>query len=62
MEVVEEYFIWGTVEDVIEKLDKYKKAGAQTVVLWNFTFFPDSSKVKSSYNCIDEIVEYYNDL
>ena len=58
-EVVEDYFIWGTVEDVIEKLDKYRKVGAQTVVLWNFTFFPDSSKVKSSYSCIDEIVEYY---
>jgi phthiodiolone/phenolphthiodiolone dimycocerosates ketoreductase len=61
LEVVQESFLWGSVEDVIDKLDKYRKAGAQTIVLWNFTFFGDSTKVKSSYACIDKVVEYFGD-
>ena len=58
-EVVQESFLRGNVEDVIEKLDRYRKAGAQTVVFWNFTFLGDVSKIKSSYACIDQLVEYF---
>jgi phthiodiolone/phenolphthiodiolone dimycocerosates ketoreductase len=61
LEVVQESFIWGSIEDVIEKLDMYRKAGAQTVVFWNFTFLGDASKVKSSYSCIDQIVNYFKE-
>jgi|Deesub1362A_J573_1020465.scaffolds.fasta_scaffold00262_51 phthiodiolone/phenolphthiodiolone dimycocerosates ketoreductase len=61
MEVIKQSFIWGNVEDVIEKLDVYRKAGAQTVVFWNFTFLGDVSKVKSSYACIDKLVEYFRE-
>jgi len=60
-EVVQKSFLWGSVEDVIEKLDKYRKAGAQTVVFWNFTFLGDITKVKSSYQCIDELVNYFKE-
>ena len=59
-EVVQESFIWGNVEDIIDKLDKYRKAGVQTVVFWNFTFFGDATKVKSSYSCLDKIVDYFS--
>jgi len=61
LEVIQESFIWGNVEDVIEKLDMYRKAGAQTVVFWNFTFLGDASKVKSSYACIDQVVNYFRE-
>ncbi|MGB9713400.1 MAG: LLM class flavin-dependent oxidoreductase [Candidatus Bathyarchaeales archaeon] len=61
LEVVQESFLWGSVEDVIDKLDKYRKAGAQTVVFWNFTFLGDVSKVKSSYSCIDKVVDYFKE-
>jgi len=61
LEVMMECFIWGNVEEVIEKLDKYRKAGAQTVVLWNFTFLGDANKVKSSYACIDKVVGYFKE-
>jgi len=60
-EVVQESFLWGNVEDVIEKLDRYRKAGAQTVVFWNFTFLGDVAKVKSSYSCIDQLVDYFRE-
>ena len=61
LEVVQHSFLWGSVEDVIEKLDDYRKAGAQTVVFWNFTFLGDISKVKGSYQCIDELVNYFKE-
>jgi phthiodiolone/phenolphthiodiolone dimycocerosates ketoreductase len=59
--VVQESFLWGNVEDVIEKLDRYRKAGVQTVVFWNFTFLGDVTKIKSSYACIDQLVDYFRE-
>jgi len=58
-EVVVEGFLWGNVDDMIEKLDRCRKAGVQTVVFWNFTFLGDVTKVKSSYSCIDQLVDYF---
>ncbi|MBS7636828.1 LLM class flavin-dependent oxidoreductase [Candidatus Bathyarchaeota archaeon] len=58
-EVVQESFVWGNVEDVIDTLDKYRKHGAQTAVFWNFTFLGDATKLKSSYSCLDKIVNYF---
>jgi len=61
LEVVQESFLWGSTDDVIDKLDKYRKAGVQTVVFWNFTFLGDVSKVKSSYSSIDRLVSYFEE-
>jgi phthiodiolone/phenolphthiodiolone dimycocerosates ketoreductase len=61
LEIIKESFLWGNVEDVIDKLNKYRKAGVQTVVFWNFTFLGDVTKVKSSYTCIDQLVNYFKD-
>jgi len=61
MEVVQESFLWGNIEDVIDKLDKYRKAGVQTVVFWNFTFLGDVNKIGSSYECIDQLVSYFKE-
>jgi phthiodiolone/phenolphthiodiolone dimycocerosates ketoreductase len=60
-EVVQESVLWGSVEDVIDKLDKYRKAGLQTVVFWNLTFLGDATKVKSSYSCIDQLVSHFKE-
>lgn len=61
LEVVEESYVWGDVEGVIEKLDEYRKHGVQTVVFWNLTFLGDISKVKSSYSCLDKVVSYFRE-
>jgi phthiodiolone/phenolphthiodiolone dimycocerosates ketoreductase len=61
VEVVQESFLWGTTDDVIDKLDKYRKAGVQTVVLWNLTFLGDITKIKSSYSYIDQLVSHFNE-
>jgi phthiodiolone/phenolphthiodiolone dimycocerosates ketoreductase len=60
-EVVQESVLWGNVEDVIDKLDKYRKAGLQTVAFWNLTFLGDATKVKSSYSCIDQLVSHFKE-
>jgi phthiodiolone/phenolphthiodiolone dimycocerosates ketoreductase len=60
-EVVKESLLWGNVEDVIDKLDKYRKAGLQTVCFWNLTFLGDVAKVKSSYSCIDQLVSHFKE-
>jgi phthiodiolone/phenolphthiodiolone dimycocerosates ketoreductase len=60
-EVVEDNVLWGNIEDVIDKLDKYRKAGLQTVCFWNLTFLGDATKVKSSYSCIDQLVRHYQE-
>ena len=36
-------------------------AGVQTVVFWNFTFLGDVNKVGSSYECIDQLVNYFKE-
>lgn len=61
IEVVRESFLWGNTDDVIDKLDKYRKAGVQTVVFWNLTFFGDATKAKSSYSCIDQVVNHFKE-
>jgi phthiodiolone/phenolphthiodiolone dimycocerosates ketoreductase len=60
-EVVKQSFVWGNVEDVIDKLEEYVKAGVQTVVFWNFTVLGDITKVQSSYSCIDELVSHFKE-
>jgi len=60
-EVLEDILLWGNVEDVIEKLEKFRKLGMQSVAFWNVTFFGDPNKTRSSYQSIDKIAEYYKE-
>jgi len=60
-DVIRAGFLTGSTGEVMECLDGYRKAGAQTAVLWNLTFLGDVSKVKSSYSCIDELVDYFKE-
>jgi phthiodiolone/phenolphthiodiolone dimycocerosates ketoreductase len=60
-EIVEQSFVWGSVEDVIDKLEEYRKAGVQTAAFWNFTFLGDITKVRSSYSFIDQLVSHFKE-
>ncbi|MEM2193245.1 MAG: LLM class flavin-dependent oxidoreductase [Candidatus Methanomethylicia archaeon] len=59
IEIVRKTFICGTVEDVVQELDKYANIGVEHIVIWNLTYFGDPSKIKSSYNLIDEVVKHF---
>ncbi len=58
-EIIEERYLHGSPNDVVEKLCEYEKIGVQHVVLWNETYFGDYGKVKSSYHCIDKVLNYF---
>ncbi len=58
-EVVRLAFVSGTAEDVIQTFDEYSKAGVEHIVLWNLTYFGDVSKIKSSYQLIDEVIRHF---
>nr|MDO8075891.1 LLM class flavin-dependent oxidoreductase [Candidatus Freyarchaeota archaeon] len=60
-EVVQEVYLWGTPEEVIEKLDEYAKLGMEHFVVWNETYFGDPTKVKSSYSCLAEVMRYFKE-
>ncbi len=58
-EVARLAFVSGTAEDVIQIFDEYSNAGVEHIVLWNLTYFGDASKIKSSYQLIDEVIEHF---
>ncbi len=58
-EVCEKTLLFGTPEEVIEKLEEYVEAGLQHVVLWNATYFCDARKLTSSFRCMDQILNHF---
>ena len=49
-------FIAGTPDQVREVFEKYEKLGCEHIVIWNLTYFGDVTKIKQSYELIDEVV------
>ncbi|HIH78573.1 MAG TPA: LLM class flavin-dependent oxidoreductase [Halobacteria archaeon] len=60
-EVVMDRYIYGGPDDVIDKIDAYRKIGLEHLIIWNETFFADFSKVKSSYGYMKEVMNYFKD-
>ncbi len=58
-EIVKNAFLYGTPDQIIQKLEEYEKAGLDYVVFWNLTYFGDADKIRISYNLIDEIVKNF---
>ncbi|MHA1364028.1 MAG: LLM class flavin-dependent oxidoreductase, partial [Candidatus Freyarchaeota archaeon] len=61
LEVVQETYLWGTPEEVIEKVDSFLRLGLEHLVVWNETYFGDPAKVRSSYSCIEEVMKYFKE-
>ncbi|MFB0562336.1 MAG: LLM class flavin-dependent oxidoreductase [Candidatus Lokiarchaeia archaeon] len=61
LEVVQEAYMWGTPEEVIEKLNGYIKLGMEHWGVWNETYFGDATKVSSSYRCLGEVMKYFKE-
>jgi phthiodiolone/phenolphthiodiolone dimycocerosates ketoreductase len=58
-EVCERAFLFGTPEQVIRKIEGYAELGLQHIVLWNCTYFCDFSRLRSSFHCMDEIMQHF---
>ncbi|AGK61725.1 Coenzyme F420-dependent N5,N10-methylene tetrahydromethanopterin reductase-related flavin-dependent oxidoreductase [Archaeoglobus sulfaticallidus PM70-1] len=58
-EVVRLAYVAGTLEEVIQKFDEYARAGVEHFVIWNLTYFGDVTKLKTSYQLIDELMTHF---
>jgi phthiodiolone/phenolphthiodiolone dimycocerosates ketoreductase len=58
-EIIRLAYISGTPEDIIQIFDDYEKAGVEHIVIWNLTYFGDFTKIKSSYQLIDEVMSHF---
>ncbi len=57
-EVCEHFFLHGTPDEVIKKIEEYAKLGLRHIVMWNITYFGDFNKVRSSFECMAEVLRY----
>jgi len=40
-------------------LEKFVDLGLEHLVMWNETYFGDFGKVKSSYECLGQVLDYF---
>jgi hypothetical protein len=55
----QETFLHGTPDEIISKIEAYAKVGLKHIVLYNMTYSCDISKIKSSFGCVKEVLEYF---
>ncbi|MCW4055224.1 MAG: LLM class flavin-dependent oxidoreductase [Candidatus Bathyarchaeota archaeon] len=55
----EDHYLHGTPDETISKIEEFAKLGMRHIVLCNMTFFFDVTKLRSSFNCMKKILEYF---
>jgi len=55
----EDYYMWGTPDEVIGKIEKFAKAGMKHFMFCNLTFNFDLSKVGSSFDNMKKVAQYF---
>jgi len=58
----QDIYLHGTVDEVIGEIEEFAKSGLEHAVLYNTTYLADPSKIKSSFNCMKRVLEYFKDL
>lgn len=56
----EDYYIYGTPDEIIGQIEKFANVGMKHLVLSNMTYFFDVSKLSSSFNCMKKVLEYFS--
>lgn len=59
IEVCKRTFLYGTAEQIIKKIEDYAKIGLRHIVLWNYTFFCDPSKLRDSFKQVQSVLKYF---
>jgi len=57
--ICEDYYIWGTPDEVISKIERFAKVGMKHIVLCNMTHLFDLNKVGSSFDNMEKVVQYF---
>lgn len=55
----EDHYMHGTSDEIIGRIEKFAKLGMKHIVLCNMTFFFDLTKMRSSFNCMKKVVQYF---
>ena len=61
LQMSKDYYLNGTPEDLIEKVEKYIKIGAKHIVLFDCTAVCDVYKLQNSSLCIKKVLDYFKD-
>jgi phthiodiolone/phenolphthiodiolone dimycocerosates ketoreductase len=59
LKMCQDYYLNGTPDDIIQKLEKYIKLGAKHIILSDTTGACDLNKTQSSYLCIKKVLDYF---
>ena len=55
----QDYYLNGTPDEIIEKVEKYIKIGAKHIVFFEGASACDINKVQSSYICLKKVLDYF---
>lgn len=60
-ELCQDVYLHGTPDEVIGEIEEYTKVGLRHMVLCNHTYLTDPTKMKSSFQCMKRVLEYFKD-
>jgi phthiodiolone/phenolphthiodiolone dimycocerosates ketoreductase len=55
-DIVHDYTVHGTPDELVQMVRDYESAGLQHVVLWNQTYLGDPTKVSESFHLLDDVL------
>ena len=61
VDMCKDFFVHGTPDNVIGKIEEYIKVGARHLVIFNYTTLCDVNKINSSYMCIKKVLDYFKE-
>ncbi len=60
-DMCKDFFVFGTPDNIIERIEEYIKIGAKHLILINYTTLCDVNKANSSYMCIKKALNYFKE-
>jgi len=58
MDILKEFYLYGSAEDIISALEDYQEQGLEHIILWNSTGMFDLERTKNSYSILKEVLSY----
>jgi len=62
IKMCKDYYLNGTPDEIIEKVEKYIKIGAKHIVFFEGASACDINKVQSSYICLKKVLDYFKGM
>lgn len=59
--MLQERIIHGTPDEVIARVEEYGKVGLNHMIFYNTTYLADTTKIKSSFQCLKKVLKYFKE-